>query len=48
MTRIDGHTTEVKRAMRMQEIFMGVNELIATGLIRIAPAGLQAIGVASE
>lgn len=34
--------------MKMQEMFTGVNALIATGLIRIAPAGLQAIGMASE
>ena len=39
---------EVKHAMKLQGIFMGAAALIAIGLIRIAPAGLQAVGMASE
>lgn len=39
---------DVKHAMKLQGIFMGAAALIAIGLIRIAPAGLQAVGMASE
>ena len=34
--------------MKIHEMFTGVNVLIATSLIRVAPAGLQAVGMASE